>query len=284
MAAGSLIDETLAPLRDAQPWRALVAGPPQGDGWYALEEVLEGPRRLREWFDRLLDGSARGRRDVAGSYLSSYLAGIVTEPVCESAALLGRGWPNVAGNLAVHHHESGWFDGLAVLGPDVYVTDAELRAGAPGASTVGGGDALRSLLARELAALLQPMFETVRAMAPFGLRGMWGSVADGVASSLMLSAKSHGRDTRDGWRKAVELTDALAAHAAMLRVRPSIERVDSRDGSTYVPVKGTCCLYYKTHDATPDAKGEGYCLSCPRRDPDDRRRRWARYLEDEATH
>jgi hypothetical protein len=152
----------------------------------------------------------------------------------------------------------------------------------PDARVSADVDELRALVATELAALLDPMFATIREMAPFGSRGMWGAVADGLASGVLWSARAEGRDALAAWREVGLVTDDVAGHARALRTRPDIEAISWRDGVSHVTVKGTCCLYYKVFDGVPDPSGEGYCLSCPKREPGDRHARWARYLEEEA--
>jgi hypothetical protein len=221
--------------------------------------------------DELLLHEAKGHRDVAASYLAAWLAGAVAEPVAAAVHWHRCAWPVMADNLAVRRHPDGWFDALAVLG-------TERREGADDVA------ALRQLVAAELVALLSPIFQVVRGWAPYGTPGMWGSVADGIAADALHRARLEGCDGEAAWREAGLLIDALAARVPQLRVRPTLCEVPSSGGCSHLSVRGTCCLYYKVSGQPRDPFGESYCTSCPLRDDGDRRRRWAVWLDEQASH
>ncbi len=148
----------------------------------------------------------------------------------------------------------------------------------PDSEVVAHLDALSELVASEIVATLTVVFGAVRARAPFGLRGMWGSLADGLGGGAALDAVNRGIDVSETWREAMQLLDAIAARTPLMRVRPRLRELEWSGGVSGVVVRGTCCLYDKTHDA-PDPRGEGYCTSCPLRDPDDQLDRWRDWLE-----
>jgi hypothetical protein len=271
---------TLARLDAADEHCRYVAGDPDGPGWYPLDAVARDPGLVDAWYGRVLEGEAQGRRDVAGSYLASWLGGIVAETVVAALTSEHRAWPVDATLLAVHHHDDGWFDGIAVRASSLRVLPGDPDAGADHVEVVGGADALRALLADDLVAVVAPVFTAIRRRAPFGIRGMWGNLADGVVSSVAWRAWRAGDDVPAALDEAQALVDALAARAPARILPPRLERVDWSGGTAWFPVKTTCCLYYKTFHGTPDRGGEGYCTSCPFREDAWRRSYWASWLDE----
>jgi hypothetical protein len=236
---GSTAD-ALAALAERWPHVALVAGDPPGGGdWIGLDDLVAGPD-LDRIVRRLLDGEACGARDVAGSYLSAWLGLVLVEPPAAAWARDGRVWSLDPADLAVRPHALGWFDGYAVRGGLRPVDVATL--------------------ADELVALLTPVFAAVRARLPYGLSGMWGAMADGLAEHPAL-------------------VDAVAARVPRLRARPRFQTVTWSGGTHRATVRGTCCLWYKVFPGDPDPAGEGYCVSCPYRTGDSRAAMIAGWLE-----
>ncbi len=236
----------LAAVAPGWPHVTLVAGPPGDDGWVAVDELVRGTR-LDRCVDVLLAGEARGARDVAGSYLSSWLAEVLAGPAAAAFRRDGRVWSLDAPDLAVRPHDSGWFDGLAVVRGELRPVDAGAFADA-------------------MVGLLEPVFAAVRARLPYGLSGMWGSLADCLAA---------GDDASDDG-----LVDALAARVPRLRARPRHQLVAWSGGVHRTTVRGTCCLWYKVYEGgDPDPAGEGYCVACPLRTDESRAERMAAWLE-----
>jgi hypothetical protein len=265
-----MLGDVLAALDPSDGWFTHVAGMPTGDGWVSVDDLVTDPTLVEGWLEQLLDGEANGHRDVAASYLAAWLAGSIAEPVAAALHLHQCAWPVIPGNLAVHRHPDGWFDGLAVAGTELRRVDGDIAV-------------LRQAVADELVALLSPIFETVRRWAPYGTSGMWGSLADGIAADAVQRARSEGRDGRAAWIEAGLLIDALAARVPQLRVRPALCDVPWSGGEAHLSVRGTCCLYYKVSGQPRDPFGESYCTTCPLRDDGDRRRRWAAWLEDHVS-
>jgi hypothetical protein len=279
---GGPLAATLAGLDATDPHCRCVAGEPDGGDWHRLDAALSDGALLDQWYRHILEGEAQGRRDVAGSYLASWLGGVVAEPV--TAALVGdrRTWPLRAGALAVHRHDGGWFDGLAVLAPTVRVLPGDADRHHPDVEVVDGCDRLRSLLADELVALVEPIHAEVRRRAPFGTAGMWGGLADEIAGGVLWRAHRSGGDALTAWLEASALLDAVADRVPRLRARPRLEPIEWSGGTAYFSVKGTCCLFYKAFEGTPDVRGDGYCTSCPLRPDDWRRARWSSWMEQGA--
>src|SRR5262245_33380114 len=108
----------------------IVHGEPAGSGWHRLDSVLADDALLDRWFADVLARHAPGHRDVAGSYLAAWLSGTIADAAV--AALIGEGrtWPIDASTLAVHRHEEGWFDGVAVHDARLRVLPDDPDAGA----------------------------------------------------------------------------------------------------------------------------------------------------------
>ena len=255
---------TLARIAAVDPWFGASVGPPAGEGWFRLADVRAG--ELAPRIDAL---AARhgGHRDVAGSYLGGWLSGAaVISPV--AALVLDRRLPDPDSPVWVHGHEDGWFDTVAFERPDVLVLADDAAADHPDTVVVAEAE-LAPRFAAGLVARLAPALEAVRSLAPFGRRGLWGAVADEVASAALWAARSGGTDQQAAWRTAEAVIDAVAAEVPWLRARPAPYPVA---GSLF-SVKGTCCLFHKTQPGPPDPCGESYCTSCPFRDDGSRRER-----------
>ncbi|MGH9041819.1 MAG: hypothetical protein ACRDZ3_16495 [Acidimicrobiia bacterium] len=137
-------------------------------------------------------------------------------------------------------------------------------------------------LAAEAVDVLVPLFDAVRAWAPFGLRGMWGALADGIGGRAAFGAAERGEDGAPAFRRAMAVVDAIAKAAPLSAIiRPFLVPVEWSGGVTHLPRKGTCCLLYKT-TADRDPSGENYCTACPLRDEESQLVRWVRWLEDRA--
>jgi hypothetical protein len=281
-ATAPVIDATLARLDALDVHCRYVAGDPDGGGWYRLDRTLADDDLLDAWFAGVLVDHAGGHRDVAGSYLASWLAGTIAETAVAALITEGRAWPIAPSTLAIHRHDEGWFDGIAVRGARLRVLPTDRDAGAAGVEVVASPERLRAVLAEELTGVTTTIFTAVRRRAPFGLRGMWGNLVDGITAGALWRAHQAGIDQAVARTEALALVAALVHRAGRTIPTPRFERVDWSGGVALVPVKTTCCLYYKTFDGTPDRRGEGYCTSCPLRDGESRRALWSTWLDSEA--
>lgn len=270
---------TGARLSAAAEHLGFAVGPPRGDGWAGLDDLV-----VSGLLDRLAAEllASEGRGDVAGSYLGSRLAGpligatvgaLVTDVRCPDPA---------PADVAVHLHADGWFDGLHFLEPRAAVLSDDPAAGKAVTVVVADRRALRDWWAERLTAALGPLFDAVRERLPYGRRGLWGAVADRVAGTVLAVARATGRPGRVAWAEVVELLDTFAVHAPVRLTRPGPFPVTAPSGrEAWFPVKGTCCLYYLTV-ADPDPCGDGYCSTCPFTDPGHRHRTLADWLDDHA--
>lgn len=271
--------ETLERLAAVDSWFDGHIGQPEGDGWYRFSDAAADDR-IAGWVNDLA-AHHDGHRDVAGSYLGSWLAGAAII-VPTAALVLERRLPDPAGELWFHRHHEGWFDQVAFEASRVYVTPTDSAAAHPYAVAVDEGDQTR-LFGRGLVARLAPVLEAVRASTPFGRSGLWGGVADGLASVALWAARAGCTDATDAWRVAEAVTDTVAEETRWLRARPRPFPVTTSGGTAAFSVKGTCCLYYKTQPRPSDPCGDSYCNTCPFRDNDSRHERLVAYLADTSS-
>ena len=197
--------ETLARLDAADEHCRFVAGEPGGGGWYRLDEVLADARVLDEWYWVILRGLARGRRDVAGSYLASWLGRVVIDTAAIALLAEQRTWPVRATNLALHHHDTGWFDGIAVLAPGIRLLRTDPDADHGHATTFERMDQLRATLIDETVEIAGRLFTEVRARAP--IRFAW----DVGCTCRRARGRADARRRRNGWRRRSSMARGVGA-------------------------------------------------------------------------
>jgi len=272
--------DTLGRLAAADPYCTPRAGVPDGDRWTRLQDVLDDPALLRTWFDGL-GAESKGAPDVAASYLASWLGGIVLDPAAWALGSERRTWPLDPRTYWLHRHDDGWFDGFALGSPQLRVVPGDPAAGDADVTVVADVATLRGDLARDAVAVLAPLFVTIRTFAPYGIRGMWGAVADSLGASAVTAAFRAGAPerSRPAFDEAMRLVDDLSAAGAGRITRPLPASVTCAAGTTTVAHKGTCCLWYKTTDDTAPI-GERYCLSCPLQPDPDQLDRWVAWLDE----
>lgn len=281
----NVLSETLAALSDDGTGELIVAAdswPPAGDRWIALNDIFEMPGVFDSLIHELLAGEARGRRDVAGSYLASWISGTATGIAAGALITMRRAWPLSPHGIALHRHADGWFDGMALKDPTMWVLPDDPAAGSPDAVVFEDEKALGSALAAEVARVVEPVFAAVRSATRYPTRSMWGSLADGIAGTALWRGVRLGTADPALWDRAGAFLDRLEERTRLLRIRPSLAEIAWSGGVAQLSVKGTCCLYFKTFEGKPDPCGEGYCSSCPFRAPESRTEKWASWLEENA--
>jgi hypothetical protein len=318
---------TVARVDATRSWRRVTvdAG---GDGWFRLADRLADPAGLDAWYAAELAGTGRGHRDLAGALIvyrfSGSLAELVVGPLLEQRRVVLLRPDNLSLRLA----ENARIEALSVSAPVVAVLADDPDAGhpdtvvvgptpdkpsppstalAPGPSATpgtagradGGGGAgrgdvmggLRAAAVDGLVAVFEPLAGAVRERAPFGLRGMWGTLADHLVDVALRRARDGGSDPEAAWTTASALLDELAARQPLLRSRPTRHAVACPAGTALFATKGTCCLIYKTNMPGDHGEGRGSaqpwieadaCTSCPLRPEADRTARLVRYLTDRA--
>lgn len=279
------LEATIGEIVTSDDHRVLLVGDPGPDvGWVRLDDVDDAV--IDEWFAVTLAEIPNGARDVAGSYLASFVGDAITMPVARALDRCNRGILLQPDTTWVRQHAEGWFDGVAlgseslVLARGAAFDEAAAANDAADQASVAADDAaMRRLVVEHLREVLVPIFAAVRARSPYGLRGMWGAVADSVASDATWTAHVNGRDVVSAWQRAQTLLDALATAAPVAVTRPTLARVEADGHVAHLTIRGTCCLYYKSVDPDPAAPAAGveYCTSCPLGTDEvrlDRRRAW----------
>ncbi|HKH05237.1 MAG TPA: hypothetical protein VKA65_08735 [Acidimicrobiales bacterium] len=254
--AGSLAELVVGPLLEQR--RALVLTP--ADVWLQL-----GPA---------------ARLDAVG-VTGGGVAVLPDDPAAAVAAVAG---PSVAeaGSTVAEAGSTVARAGSTVAGAGSTVAGA---AGArPSVVVVDGVEGLRDAAVRSLLDVFGPLVPAVRARAPFGVRGMWGTLADHQAEVALRRAREQRRDQAVAWAAVESLLDALAAREPLLRARPRPHPVDGPAGAALFAAKGTCCLIYKAAGPGParaliDAAA---CTSCPLRSEADRHARLSAHLSRQA--
>jgi hypothetical protein len=250
------------------------------DGWHRLDGLLADAGPMDGVLEALVDGVAAGHRDVAGSYLASWLTGPIVHLLAAAWLDGGRVVHLDVDELAMRFHEEGWVDGVAIAGARLTVDGTDPVAVLDGVDVVEDLDRRRRLVVDQIRSVAGPIFTAVRDRVPYGRSGMWGSLADGVAVGILHSEQRRpgGGDPAGAWAAVDALLDELAQQTLALRARPRRQLIAWSGGTWHQTVRGTCCLYYKT-SPDPDPCGDGYCSSCPLRPDESRAERITGWLE-----
>ena len=254
---------------------------PTGAGWTDLCSP-NAATEVDRWLDAALaaDGGVRAADEV-GASIGGVIAEAVTAPVVGCWELEGLGIDLRHASLAVRRHPDGWVEATALTATRLLVAGAAHRdAAGPGSEAVTAAD-LIDRVAAGLHDTLGPLLDVVRARTPFGRRGLWGGVSDTVMSRALWVRRAAGGDRQAveaTWDRVSALLDALDRRLPHTLARPRPYLVDATLGSTLMPVRAVCCLYYKAlHD---DAE---YCSTCPLIDDSDRALRLSSWLDEELS-
>lgn len=242
----------LAQVRDrlnaVDPDYSFDLGRPAGPSWWDPAAVTSSD--VARWLDEL--ESRHGARDVAGSYLAGWLAaGVVGAPMAALAvvgALPGIG----PGSVRLRRHPGGWFDRSAV-DESARVLDAADPA-TPATFCAGVVD------------VLAPLFDLVRAEAPYGRSGMWGALADALANGTVHAARRFSLPPEravEAWERTTSMVAELGVLRPELRGRPRPFPVRRGDTVELFAVRSVCCLAYKSATVRGLPDHVRYCVSCP---------------------
>lgn len=296
-----LLAELVEQLDAADEYISVVAGPPsddERDRWVRLADLSADPGVI----DAVLAATTSvcgGERDAGAAYLAGWVAEMAVAKAYGAMASTGRTWVLDPAQLWMRRHPEGWFDGLAVGEVAVRVPAADAAAGAVGVIESADAEALERGLADDAVALLTPVFAAIRARAPFGTRGMWGTVADSVVAGAAYDAFRAGRDEHGHIERARRFVDVLASRLAEVGgatvTRPTTLQIECAARPVEVVQKGTCCLWYKVPESSEDGSevdgsqvepepGPHYCLSCPLVDDAVQEPKWRTWLEAEYAH
>ena len=247
-------------------------GTTAGEGWHPLTMALD-PAWTVERVDRLVEGNGHGPRPrpVSGAYLGAGLAWVVAMPVAAALVTEHRALDAGVEGIAVHVDHEGWPTRMAVLEPRFATLAGDPAAGCAGVAVVPDPGGLVEFAADRLADTFTAVFASVRRASPYGTSGLWGSLADHVASVLWLLHQrgATNADLARAWRVAEDLVDAIQRRQPRLKARARLFHFDGPTAPVNLPMRGTCCLYYTTPESQA-AGGDGLCGTCPRR-PDEER-------------
>lgn len=287
---------TVGRLDASSAWRRFAVDEP-GDGWVGLAERLADARALDAWYRTELAATASGHPDLAGALIVYRMAGALAELVVGPLLDQRRCLELAPHAISMRFGDAARLDALSVTARSVAVLAADPEAGSPGARVVAAPDALRAVAVEGLVAVFSPLALAVRSRAPFGLRGMWGTLADHVAEVAVRRAREQGRDAGAAWEASSALVADLAGREPLLRARPRRQQVSCDGGTELLVAKGTCCLIYKAAAGPGGGRRSGdrpggaalrravdaaACTSCPLRPEPDRAARFAAYLAQAA--
>jgi hypothetical protein len=290
-AAARAAEVTVARVDGTSAWRRFAVGA-AGPGWSRLADRLADPDTLDRWYAAELAGMAGGHRDLAGALITYRFAGSLAELVVGPLFDQRRALVLDPASLSILLAPDGArLDGVSLDRPAVAVLPDDPAAagvpassggpapvptptGSPSVTVVPDESGLRAVAVDGMLATFAPLAEAVRARAPFGLRGMWGTLADHLVEVALRRAREQGRPAEAAWAAADGLLDDLADRQALLRVRPRRQEVAAPGGTELFAAKGTCCLVYKPEGSV----ARGACTSCPLRPAADREAGFLRYL------
>jgi hypothetical protein len=260
----------------------------RGPGWLAVHRLLAAPE-LDAWYQAELDGPARGHRDVAGSLAAYRIAEALADLTVGTLVRDGRVLMPSPSQVAVRLGDGPRVETVAVASHVVAVLPDDLDVGVPGTVTVPDVPSLLAAAAETLVEVFRPVTRAVRARAPYGLRGMWGTLADHLAEAALRRAVPRPGDQEAAWALADALVEHVADHQPLLCGRPRPQWVTCAAGTSLFAAKGTCCLIYKAHRPGPGQRlgsralvDAGACATCPLRSSDDRRERLVSIVERDA--
>lgn len=283
---GRITVERIAATRS---WRRFTTGA-SGDGWVRLADRLADPAAMDAWYAAELAGTAQGHRDLAGSLIAYRFAGAVAELAMVPLLAQRRALVLAPEGLRLAFADGARIEAVSLDRPVVAVLADDPDAGRPG-TLVTDSQGLRATTADGLHAVFAGLVPAVRQRAPFGRRGLWGTLADHLADvSLRWARDTRGADPDRAWDEAEAVTDLLAARPATdLRTRPRPQRVTCPAGTGLFATRGTCCLIYKVHRPGPGEPDTARtridaaaCTSCPLRSAEDREARLVRHLTEHA--
>jgi hypothetical protein len=256
-----------------------------GPGWVGLDRLLAAPE-LDSWYRAELDGPARGHRDVAGSLVAYRIAEALADLTVGTLVRDGRVLMPSPSQVALRLGDGPRIATMAVASNVVAVLADDPDVGVPGTVTVADVPSLLAAAAETLVEVFRPVTRAVRARAPYGLRGMWGTLADHLAEAALRRAHPRPGDQEAAWALADALVEHVADHQPLLCGRPRPEWVTCAAGTSLFAAKGTCCLIYKAQRPRPGQRTDsrtlieaGACATCPLRDVNDRRERLASLVE-----
>ncbi len=266
----TLLAATIATAWDPMQQLRTGAAPTEGRTAAAADDLLA------DWLDGVAEREAAGHRDVAASYVAIYAIAALVLPLARHALVAHRAW-RLDGATVTLVPPRGWVHAVTITDPSVIVLADDPAAADPDAVVVADEAELRDLVAADIAARCSAVFTGIRARAPFGIRGMWGLLADDLTIFTVSDAERRGEDGEAMRAAATDLLDRIAAAAGPIKNRPTTQALRWRDRDVTMTVRGTCCLLYK-----PTDQADAWCTTCPLRPADQRADRYRTWLTSTA--
>jgi hypothetical protein len=182
-----------------------------------------------------------------------------------------------AENLLVRLDDAGEARRYGLHRPTAALLPADARAQDGHSVVVPDEEALLAWWASRAGASLTPLLAAVRARAPFGLRALWGAVADEITGVALWVGQLAGQKPSDVWAKGERMVDALAPRAPVSLPRARAFPVAAPHTGRWFQVRATCCLWYRSATESGPVK-DRYCSTCPLRDDSSRTRILRDYL------
>lgn len=251
----------------------MQVGEPAGDGWFtpadfqsdtssALDNLLEQTRMKSGCDDKRLRAVS-----VASSYAWHVSAGGVS---CFLAT--GRVPDMSADNILLHFDDGGWHDQLALRSGRFYTLPDDPAADHPCAIVVENRDALITIFRTQVEAHMRAIIDRLHVKMGMGKPGMWGVIADRIASMIIHNYSKTGREhlVED------EIKAFLHVSGSPLKGKSGVITLTYNDRSQMFLKRGGCCQYYKVAEY-------GYCSTCPLQTDEVREGRLLAYMAEQAS-
>ena len=205
-------------------------------------------------------GDAGGRPNVVGACAALFLADAIGGPLAVAVVTLRRGWSLNPNEVVLRYVPGGWFDLIRIgdCGLHILDTDRDLRT-APCIPHVEVAS-LRRAVAENLVEVFAPIFATLAAHTPYGVRHMWGHLLDQVHAHALRAAQPR-MTSQQAAAEAEALTATVADLLAAGVSRPRRLVAPGRSQPPIIAVKGSCCLMFRTRPTA--ALEDATCRSCP---------------------
>jgi Ferric iron reductase FhuF-like transporter/FhuF 2Fe-2S C-terminal domain len=263
--------QTLARARRLSAYLQPQVGEPGGEGWAAALDPLRADRPL---LAQLVAATQARLRTRSAAMIGSALLQGYQWPLIGAAVacyLIDRRVPDLsAANVLVRYGAAHDADALALRSGRFTALPDDPAAAHPDATVVAGREALREALRAGVEAHMGEAIALICAHLGCGPRGLWLSVADRLAGTLIWLMQAHGQAPAAQIENEVEAL--IRAPGSPLSSRQIGLIALTHHGRSEVFLdRATCCYWYRTD-------GGEYCSTCPRRPPAERRELLLRHM------
>jgi hypothetical protein len=156
------------------------------DGWHLASDVVNDPDAVNALLDQVLTIYGTGNRQIGAAFL---VLGYFWSPMLAALACytLDRRLPDLSPDAVAFDLS----DGVRFTSPRFCALPDDPDAGHPDALILPDRDALRDRLVQQLEQEhAEPLFATLRSVAPYGLNGMRANYVDRLVSALIWISES----------------------------------------------------------------------------------------------